>query len=75
MRGGMAGFAGATAVAAGVSSASATETSARGQRTEIRYLIGHASAEARRLGVSLPRLEQLLDALRQHLAAHGLPQD
>lgn len=48
---------------------------ARGQRTEIRYLIGHASAEARRLGVSLPRLEQLLDALRQHLAAHGLPQD
>lgn len=48
---------------------------ARGQRTEIRYLIGHASAEARRMGVSLPRLEQLLDALRQHLAAHGLPQD
>lgn len=46
---------------------------ARGQRTEITYLLGHACAQAERLGLTLPRLDDLLQRLREHLTARGLP--
>ncbi|HSX70080.1 MAG TPA: putative 2-dehydropantoate 2-reductase [Pseudomonas sp.] len=46
---------------------------ANGRRTEIGYLLGHASAEAERLGLHLPRLEHLLQRLREYLTGRGLP--
>jgi 2-dehydropantoate 2-reductase len=46
---------------------------AQGRRTEIAYLLGHACAEAERLQLTLPRLSDLLQRLRQHLSARGLP--
>ncbi len=46
---------------------------ARGRRTEIAYLLGHACAQAERLGLTLPGLEDLLQRLREHLTARGLP--
>lgn len=48
---------------------------ARGQRTEIAYLLGHACASARRLGLATPRLDDLRARLRAHLARRGLPLD
>lgn len=45
----------------------------RGQRTEIHYLLGQAGDTARRLGLSLPRLQALEQALGAHLRARGLP--
>ncbi|MDD0845496.1 putative 2-dehydropantoate 2-reductase [Pseudomonas sp. Gutcm_11s] len=46
-----------------------------GRRTEIGYLLGYALREAQRLGIELPRLQDLLQRLREHLAARGLPVD
>jgi 2-dehydropantoate 2-reductase len=46
---------------------------ARGRRTEISYLLGHACDQAERLQLSVPRLEELLQRLREHLGARGLP--
>jgi len=48
---------------------------AAGRRTEIHYLIGHACAEAARLSVAVPALEQLRQNLIAHLHAKGLPTD
>ena len=45
----------------------------RGRRTEIAYLLGHACAQAERLGLTLPGLDDLLQRLREHLTARGLP--
>lgn len=46
---------------------------ARGRRTEIAYLLGHACQEAARLDLDVPQLQALLQRLRAHLAARGLP--
>ena len=46
---------------------------ARGRRTEIAYLLGHACQEAARLDLEVPQLQALLQRLRAHLAARGLP--
>jgi 2-dehydropantoate 2-reductase len=46
---------------------------AQGRRTEIAYLLGHACDQAERLHLSLPQLDGLLQRLRQHLSARGLP--
>lgn len=46
-----------------------------GRRTEIHYLIGYACAEAARLCVAVPALEQLRQNLIAHLHAKGLPTD
>ena len=46
---------------------------ARGRRTEIAYLLGHACLEAARLDLEVPQLQALLQRLRAHLAARGLP--
>jgi 2-dehydropantoate 2-reductase len=46
---------------------------AQGRRTEIAYLLGHACAQAERLQLRLPRLDDLQQRLREHLAARGLP--
>lgn len=48
---------------------------AAGRRTEIAYLLGHACREAERQQLDLPRLQQLAQRLRDHLAARGLPLD
>ena len=40
---------------------------------EIAYLLGHACQEAARLGLDAPQLQALLQRLRAHLAARGLP--
>ncbi|WP_394561630.1 putative 2-dehydropantoate 2-reductase [Aquipseudomonas alcaligenes] len=48
---------------------------ARGRRTEIGYLLGYALREAQRLQLDLPRLDDLLQRLREHLTARGLPVD
>ena len=48
---------------------------ARGRRTEIGFLLGHALREAQRRQLDLPHLQQLLQQLRAHLAARGLPVD
>lgn len=45
----------------------------RGQRTEIRYLLGHACTQARQRGLYVPQLDALQQRLRQHLQALGLP--
>lgn len=47
----------------------------RQQRTEIRYLLGFACAEAQRQGLQLARLTDLHQRLRKHLQALGLPCD
>lgn len=47
----------------------------RGQRTEIRYLLGHACTQARLSGVPVPQLDDLQQRLRQHLHTLGLPED
>ena len=47
----------------------------RGQRTEIRYLLGFACAQARLQGLPVPRLDALQQRLRNHLQALGLPDD
>jgi 2-dehydropantoate 2-reductase len=46
---------------------------ARGRRTEIAYLLGHACREAERLQLPAPQLHDLLQRLRAHLATRGLP--
>lgn len=46
---------------------------AAGRRTEVRYLIGHACAEARRVGAAVPTLETLHGALLAALRDRGLP--
>lgn len=46
---------------------------AQGRRTEIAYLLGHACAQAERLQLTLPRLDDLQQRLREHLSARGLP--
>ncbi|QLF92570.1 putative 2-dehydropantoate 2-reductase [Pseudomonas sp. ABC1] len=46
-----------------------------GRRTEIAYLLGYACAQAERQGLELPRLQRLLQRLRDHLRALGLPTD
>jgi 2-dehydropantoate 2-reductase len=46
---------------------------AQGRRTEIAYLLGHACAQAERLQLRLPRLDDLQQRLREHLTARGLP--
>lgn len=46
---------------------------ARGQRTEITYLLGYACAAARQHRLSVPRLDALHAQLLAHLAARGLP--
>ncbi len=46
---------------------------ARGRRTEIAYLLGHACREGQRHGLALPHLQALDCRLRAHLAARGLP--
>ncbi|WP_043309088.1 putative 2-dehydropantoate 2-reductase [Pseudomonas sp. ML96] len=48
---------------------------ARGRRTEISYLLGYALREAQRLQLDLPRLDDLLQRLREHLTVRGLPVD
>ncbi|WP_263142390.1 putative 2-dehydropantoate 2-reductase [Pseudomonas sp. RIT-PI-AD] len=48
---------------------------ARGRRTEIAYLLGHACAAAARRGLALPRLQALQRRLRAHLERRGLPLD
>ena len=48
---------------------------ARGRRTEIGFLLGHALREAQRRQLDLPHLQELLQQLRAHLAARGLPVD
>ena len=47
----------------------------RGQRTEIRYLLGHACAQARQSDLPVPQLDALQQRLRQHLQTRGLPDD
>jgi 2-dehydropantoate 2-reductase len=47
----------------------------RRQRTEIHYLLDHACAEARRLQLAAPRLQQLQLRLKARLAELGLAQD
>ncbi|SDI43800.1 putative 2-dehydropantoate 2-reductase [Pseudomonas panipatensis] len=47
---------------------------AHGRRTEIAYLLGHACAEGRRLGLGLPRLNALHERLRGLLRQRGLPE-
>lgn len=51
------------------------QDAAHGRRTEIAYLLGHACQEAARLQLDVPRLQALLQRLRKHLAARGLPVD
>ncbi|MBB2495557.1 putative 2-dehydropantoate 2-reductase [Aquipseudomonas ullengensis] len=46
---------------------------ARGQRTEIAYLLGYACAAARQQQLNVPRLDALHAQLLAHLAARGLP--
>jgi 2-dehydropantoate 2-reductase len=46
---------------------------ARGRRTEIAYLLDHACREAERLHLHVPLLDDLLQCLRGHLHARGLP--
>ncbi len=46
-----------------------------GRRTEIAYLLGHACTTADALGVSVPRLHDLHDRLREYLGLRGLPTD
>lgn len=48
---------------------------ARGRRSEIAYLLGHACREASRRKLRLPRLEALQQRLQRHLAERGLPVD
>lgn len=48
---------------------------ARRQRTEIAYLSGYAEKTAQRLGLQLPRLQQIHQQLSQALHARGLPTD
>ncbi len=45
----------------------------RGQRSEVSYLLGYACNAGSRLGLSLPRLQQLHSALCAYLRARGLP--
>ena len=45
----------------------------RGGRTEIRYLLGHACASARRSGCETPALDALQLRLQEHLRHRGLP--
>lgn len=59
--------------ATAANSSSMRQDVAAGRRTEIRYLLGHACAEAARLGLALPRLSALLRRLQAHLRARGLP--
>lgn len=47
----------------------------RGQRTEIAFLLGYATAAARRHRRQLPHLERLQRRLTAHLSAKGLPTD
>ncbi|EIK53120.1 2-dehydropantoate 2-reductase [Stutzerimonas stutzeri TS44] len=48
---------------------------ARGQRTEIAYLLGHACASAARLGLQLPALTAVQQRLHAELLRRGLPVD
>ncbi|MHB1371506.1 MAG: putative 2-dehydropantoate 2-reductase [Pseudomonadaceae bacterium] len=48
---------------------------ARGQRTEIAYLLGHACASAARLGLQLPALAAVQQRLHAELLRRGLPVD
>lgn len=48
---------------------------ARGRRTEVAYLLGHACASAARLGVELPALAALQRRLQAELVRRGLPTD
>ena len=59
--------------ATAANSSSMRQDVANGRRTEIGYLLGHACAEGARHGAHLPRLTALLQALRAHLRARGLP--
>jgi 2-dehydropantoate 2-reductase len=45
----------------------------RGQRTEIRYLLGHACDQARQRDLPVPQLDHLQQRLRLRLQALGLP--
>lgn len=46
---------------------------AAGRRTEVSYLLGYACAQAQRLGLALPALTELHQALLAALASKGLP--
>ena len=46
---------------------------AKGRRSEIAYLLGHACGEGDRRHLALPRLRALHQRLRAYLAARGLP--
>ena len=59
--------------ATAANSSSMRQDVAAGRRTEIGYLLGHACAEGARRSLRLPRLTALLQALRAHLRARGLP--
>ncbi|MFC0711631.1 putative 2-dehydropantoate 2-reductase [Azorhizophilus paspali] len=48
---------------------------ARGRRSEIAYLLGHACREAGHRKLHLPRLKELRQRLQRHLAERGLPLD
>ena len=48
---------------------------ARGRRSVITYLLGHACREAERRELHLPRLRALQERLQRHLAERGLPVD
>lgn len=62
-------------VATAANSSSMRQDVAAGRRSEIAYLLGHASREALRLGLPLPRLQALQSRLQAHLRARGLPAD
>lgn len=59
--------------ATAANSSSMRQDVAAGRRTEVSYLLDHACREGARLGLALPRLEALLQDLRGHLRARGLP--
>lgn len=48
---------------------------ARGRRSEIAYLLGHACREAEHRALPVPHLAALHRRLQEHLAARGLPAD
>lgn len=43
-----------------------------GRRTEIDFILGYACRAARQAGIATPQLEQLYQALQQHLSALGI---
>lgn len=59
--------------ATAANSSSMRQDVAAGRRTEVRYLLGHACAEAARHGLEVPRLTIVLSILQSHLRSRGLP--